>query len=180
MKTRAWAIATAMFVGVAGVTLAQAAPAGSAAPKIRGETVNGKSIELPDAAAGKVTLLILGFSKKAGQETGAWREHVLKDFAGDARFATYSVAVLEDAPAFVRPMIRSGIRSGTPEALRDHMVTTASGEAEWMKVLGASDKDVPYLVLLDPAGHFEWSGSGVFKEQEYAQLKGEVKRVENR
>lgn len=179
MKIRVWA-AAAVLVGSAGVVLGQAAPADSTAPKIHGETVNGKPIELPDAAAGKVTLLILGFSKKAGQGTGAWRERVIKDFGSDAQFTTYTVAVLEDAPAFVRPMIRSGIKSGTPEALRDHMVTTASGEAEWKKFLGASDTAVPYLALLDGEGRLKWSSSGVFNEQEYEQLVSEVKQAENR
>lgn len=35
--------------------------------------------------AEKVTLLIIGASKKGGDRTGVWREHFLADFGSDPR-----------------------------------------------------------------------------------------------
>ena len=66
-----------------------AATPGSEPPKLRGETLDGKAIVLPDAAAGRVALLVIGASKKGGDRTAPWREHFVADFRSNPRrFAT--------------------------------------------------------------------------------------------
>jgi hypothetical protein len=162
----------------AGITTHQTSGPGSDPPKIRGETVNGKPIELPEAATGKTTVLILGFSKQGGQQTGVWQDHLSQDFATDPYFTSYTIAMLEGVPTLFRGMIKSGIRSGTPAPKRDHVVTTVSGEAAWKKFAGVSDSSVPYLVLLDGAGHVRWSGHGLFDQRQYDVLRSAVKNVE--
>ncbi len=167
----------ALLCAVLAASLATAnTPAlGSDPPKIHGETANGKSIELPEAAAGKITLLILGFSKQAGGQTAPWWENASQDFASDPRFTCYTIAVLEDVPALLRGMVKSGIRSGIPAPQRNHMIMTVSGEAAWKKFFAVSDRKVPYLVLLDAGGHVRWSGHGVFERRQYEVLKTAVK-----
>jgi hypothetical protein len=162
------------------VSTPQSPALGSEAPKIHGETLNGKPINLPEAAAGKLTILVLGFSRQGGQKTGLWAKHLSADFATDPLFTSYTVAMLEDAPAMLRGMIRSGIRSGTPVSERDHVVTTASGEAAWKEFLHAAQKDVPYLVLLDSGGKVRWTGHGAFEQQQYEALRTAVKTEEYR
>ena len=132
----------------------------------------------PRPLAGKITVLILGFSKQGGQRTGPWQEHLSQDFANDRHFTSYTIAVLEDVPALFRGMIKSGIRSGTPAAKRDHMVTTVSGESALKKFAAVSDSSVPYLVLLDGSGHARWSGHGQFEQQQYDELRVAVKNLE--
>jgi len=139
-----------------------------------------KPINLPEAAAGKLTILVLGFSRQGGQKTGLWAKHLSADFATDPLFTSYTVAMLEDAPAMLRGMIRSGIRSGTPVSERDHVVTTASGEAAWKEFLHAAQKDIPYLVLLDSGGKVRWTGHGAFEQQQYEALRIAVKTEEYR
>lgn len=149
----------------------------SQTPKIHGETANGKPIELPDAAADKVTLLILGFSKVAGPRAGVWEQHVSDEFGHDPHLAVYSVAMLESVPRLLRGTVKSGIESGTPKAKRDRMVTTFSGEAAWKQFTGAADDKVPYLVLLDGAGKTCWSGHGLFDEKQYEALRTVLKQL---
>jgi hypothetical protein len=141
--------------------------------------VNGNPIELPEAAASKIVVLILGFSKQGGQQTGLWHAHLSQDFANDPHFTSYAIAVLEGDPSLLRGMIKAGIRNGTPVPRRDHMVTTVSGEAAWKKFAGVSDSNIPYLVLLDGAGHVRWSGHGVFEQRQYEGLKVAVKELES-
>jgi hypothetical protein len=162
----------------AGLEWAEAPAFESDPPKIHGETVNGRPIELPEAAAGKIALLLLGFSKQGGEQTGVWEDHVSKDFADDPRFTVYTIAVLEGVPALFRGMVKSGIRSGTPAPKRDRMVTTVSGEAALKKFAGVSDSKIPYLVLLDASGHVRWRGHGPFEQGQYGALKAVVKHME--
>jgi hypothetical protein len=46
---------------------------GSNPPNIHGETLNGEPIELPEAAAGKIAVLILGFSKQGARRHASGR-----------------------------------------------------------------------------------------------------------
>ena len=161
---------TVLLLAATTAVLAQA-PTGSEPPKLRGETLDGKPILLPDAAAGKVTLLVLGASKKGGDRTGAWREHFQADFGSDPRADYFTAALLKNAPAFIRGMIKAGMRSGTPPAARSHVVVCVSDEALWEKYLGLADDALPGVVLLDGSGHVRWSYNGVFEPGRYGALK---------
>jgi hypothetical protein len=166
-----------MFVRVltiaaaATLALAQGPPAGSEPPKLHGETLEGKTIVLPDAAAGKVTMLVLGASRKGGDRTGAWREHFAADFGSNARADYYVAALLQSVPGMIRGMIRSGMRGGTPPAGRSHVVTCASDENAWKKYLAMTDDALPSVLLLDASGRVRWSYNGVFDEARYRDLK---------
>jgi hypothetical protein len=149
----------------------QAALPSSEPPKLRGETLDGKPIVLPDAAARKVTLLVIGASKKGGDRTGVWREHFLADFGSDLHVTYYTAALLEGAPAVFRGMIKAGMRGGTPPAARGHVVISTSDEAIWKKYLDLDDDNLPCVLLLDGSGHVRWKYSGVFEPDRYDTLK---------
>ena len=61
------------------VVLAQSPQAQSPAPALHGETLDGKKVTLAEAGAGRVTLLVVGFSKKAGDATNLWRDRFAAD-----------------------------------------------------------------------------------------------------
>ncbi|HEX4485775.1 MAG TPA: hypothetical protein VH088_05880 [Terriglobales bacterium] len=151
--------------------MAQSPPAGSQPPKLHGQTLGDKPIILPDASAGKVTLLVVSISRRAGERTAPWRERFAADFASDPHVAYYVVALLEDAPSFIRNMIRSAIRKSTPAAQQSHVLTSATGEAAWRKYLDSKDDTQPIVLLLDQTGGLRWSYNGALDSDHYASLK---------
>ncbi|HEY7095668.1 MAG TPA: hypothetical protein VH437_03015 [Terriglobales bacterium] len=78
------------------LVLAQGASPSSEAPKLRGETLDDKSIVLPGDAHGKLVLLVLGTSRKGGERTGPWKDHFIDDFGVNLR-ETYYVCSLAAA-----------------------------------------------------------------------------------
>jgi hypothetical protein len=156
---------------VTALVLAQGAPPGSEPPKLHGETLDGKTIVLPDAAAGKVTLLVFGASKKGGEQTGPWKDHFAADFGSNPQTSYYVAALLQSVPSVFRGVIRSGMRSGTPVAGRAHVLTSASEEAAWKKYLNITDDSLPSVLLLDETGHRLWSYNGAFDPDRYKTLK---------
>lgn len=162
-----------LILGTAVVALGQGAgvQAGSEPPKLRGETLDDQKIVLPDAALGKTTLLVLGFSKKGGERTGAWREHFSTDFDSNPHAAYFVAAMLQNAPAMFRGMIRSSMRAGTPAAARRHVLTSASDEAAWKAYLHVTDDSLPAVLLLDASGRALWSHNGSFDSEHYKDLK---------
>jgi hypothetical protein len=91
-KLAAWSRSLAGMAAVA-LALAHGVPVGSEPPKPHGQTLDGKAILPPDAAVGKVTLLVLGASRKGGERTEPWKDHFVADF-GSKPNATYYVAAL--------------------------------------------------------------------------------------
>jgi hypothetical protein len=170
-----------IVVSAAAVALAQGPPAGSEPPKLHGETLEGKAIVLPDAGAGKVTMIVVGASRKGGDRTGPWKDHFAADFGSNAHADYYVAALLQRVPGMVRGMIRSGMRGGTPPAARSHVLTCASDEDAWKKYLAMSDDSLPSVLLLDASGRVRWSFNGVFDDGRYQGLKSAVTAaLENR
>jgi hypothetical protein len=116
-----------MVIAVAALAFARGPRPGSEPPKLHGETLDGKAIVLPDAAAGKVTLLLLGASKKGGERTDPWKDHFVADFGSNRHTSCYVAASLQSVPSVFRGMIRVGMRGGTPDAARSHVLTSRLG-----------------------------------------------------
>jgi hypothetical protein len=159
------------------MALAQGVPAGSEPPKLRGQTLDGKAIVLPDAAAGKVTLLVLGASRKGGDRTGPWKDHFAADFGSNPNATYYVAALLQGVPGPFRGMIRSGMRSGTPVAAQGHVLTSTSDNDLWKKYLNMRDDALPSVILLDGSGHARWSANGIFDPGQYQTLKQAVEAL---
>lgn len=126
---------------------------------------------LPDAASGKVTLLVLGASRKGGERTGPWKDHFAADFGSNQQTCYYVAALLQRVPATFRGVIRAGMRSGTPATGRAHVLTSASDEAVWKNYLDMKDDSLPSVLLLDETGHLQWSYNGTFDQDHYQSLK---------
>jgi hypothetical protein len=153
------------------LALAQGASPNSELPKLHGQTLDGKSIVLPNDAAGKVTLLVLGASRKGGEQTNPWKEHFIADFGANPQAAYYVAALLQRVPTPFRAVIRTSMRSGTPNAVRSHVLTSASDEDAWKNYLGMGNDSLPGVLLFDESGHALWSHVGVFDVHEYEALK---------
>ena len=162
---------------LASVALSAALACAESLPRLEGETLSKKPIVLPDAAHGKIALLVMGFTKKGGQATGPWQKQFKNDFGADQEYVVYSVAVLEDVPRFIRGMVTSGIRSSTPPSEQDHFVILVRGEQDLKHFVGYSAPDDAYLLVLDAKGEIRWRGHGLFKDEDYEALKNVAKQL---
>jgi hypothetical protein len=122
-------------------------------PKIEGESFAGKKVVLPDAAAGKVAVLVFGFTKASKGPTTAWANKLLAVFGTRPEFVLYQLPVLEDVPRLIRGMVIGGIKKGVPEKRRDHFVAILQREAELKKFVHYNEPDDAYLVVLSRAGN---------------------------
>ena len=157
--------------------LLSAATVAQTLPQTKAQTLSGKEVVLPDVAYGRVTLLIVGFTRKSGTATRAWGERLAKDYSSDARLSTYQLALLEDVPKFMRGFVAGGIRSSVPTAKQDNFVLLFQQEKAWKAFVGFAAPDEAYLLLLDSSGNLAWRTHGVFSETEYNVLRDHVDRL---
>jgi hypothetical protein len=128
-------------------------------PGTAGETLNGQRMVLADAVRGHRAVIVAGFSREAGNESGPWVKAIHAD-AAMAGVPVYTMAMLEGAPGFIRGMIKSGMKKGVPAADQGNFVVMTQDEKAWREYFGvASDKDA-YVVLLDGSGKVIWRGHG--------------------
>jgi hypothetical protein len=148
-------------------------------PKTEGESLAGHTVVLPDAAAGKVAILIFGFTKASKVPTSAWAEKLQANLGSRPDLALYQLPVLEDVPRLFRGMVISGIKKGVAENKRDHFVPIVQGEAELKKLVRYKEPDDAYLIILGRGGHIIQQLHGTPNDENYGQVKSAIESMLN-
>jgi hypothetical protein len=137
----------------------------TAMPMTSGETVSGERMVLAEALQGHTSVLVMSFSREAGNGSNAWARSVRAD-AALGGVMVYQTAMLEAVPGLVRGVIRNSLRKGLTAAEQDNFVILAQDEKLWRSYFGVTaDKD-PYVVLIDAAGQVRWHGHGEARDLE--------------
>ena len=134
-------------------TLAQSLPATA------GESLSGHSVVLAQAVRGHASLVIASFSKEAGSACEEWSKQVHAD-AAMASVTVYQAAELEQAPGFIRGMVKSALRKQVPSAWQDNFVVLTQDGKQWRDYFGVTTDKDPWIVLLDAHGKVLWHGHG--------------------
>ena len=146
-------------------------------PRVEGQSLAGNKVVLPDAAAGKISVLIFGFTRASKTPTSEWAKQIRADFANQPGFDLYQIPVLEDVPRFIRGMVISGIKKGVPENQRDHFVIVVHSEAELKNFVGYKEPDDAYLVIVAQDGKVVQALHGPPEPQAYSRLKETLQKL---
>jgi hypothetical protein len=149
--------------------------AGDPFPQFSGQTITGKTLELPSVTASKPAIVLFSFSHAAGKDSQLWSQHLLKDFPD---VPINSIILLESAPKFVRGMALSGIKGGMSPALQYRAVVLYQDEALWKVRLSVTDEHRVYLILLGTDGRVRWKNNTPFTDGAYIQLQKMVSMLE--
>ena len=156
------------------------AQSASPLPRIEGDSLAGTKVVLPEACAGKVAVLIFGFTKASKSQTSAWASTLSKDAAGQPHFELYQLPVLENVPRLVRSMVISSMRKGVPEDVRDHFIPILQDEAELKKLVHYAEPDDSYLIVLDRSGQITLQRHGAVSEAGISELRAAIGSLLNR
>ena len=153
-------LVVAVFLAMAASLFAQTIP------HMEAETLSGKKIVLPDAAAGHPAVLIVAFSRAGGDASGRWNKQLRQELASDPGLHFFTVAVLQDAPKLVRGMIRHGMRGRVPQDQQDSFALLYMDEDVWKKLVDFSEADDAYVLLADSTGKIHWRIHGKAPDQQ--------------
>ena len=158
----------------AAVALLSSPVAAQQFPRLQEENLAGQQVVLPDAAAGKVAVLVLGFSHASSTPTGVWMKRASAEFGKNPGFVLYQLAVIEEAPRFIRGMIISGMKKGIPETERPFVVPVVHQEAALKTLVGYKAEDDAYIVVLDRGGKVVYQTHGAASDAAYSELRTRV------
>src|SRR5579862_5734053 len=119
-------------------------------PRVEGENLLGEKVTLPDAAAGRPTAIVIGFTHASQKQVKSWGASVQEELP------IYSMAVLEDAPKLVRGMAFRGIKGSVPEEQRGRFLVIYQHEKELKQAAGFDQPDEAYVFLLDKDSAIHW------------------------
>jgi len=142
---------------------------GDTFPYFSGQTVPGKPLELPKAAAGKFALVIFTFGRISGKDGQDWNLHLANDFQSPV--PNYTIIVAESVPQMFRGRALSGIKSGMPQEMQDRAVLLFQDEQRWRRTLGVTNDHRAYVLLLGPNGRVVWKNATTFSELDYGFVK---------
>ena len=107
-------------------------------PRLEAEFLTGRKAVLPDAAAGKVALVMMGFTYDSRFAVEKWAEHVNREFGTNDKVTFFEVPVIGGMGRMAKWFIDSGMRKGTPKELHENVITVYGGADRWKKTMGFS------------------------------------------
>jgi hypothetical protein len=143
---------------------------GGRLPPLAGDLLTGKPGVLPDLAAGRTTLIALGFTYQSRFQVEAWAEKVRSRFGNRPDLGLFEVPMMGSAARLGRWFIDSGMRKNTPPALHGRVMTVYGGNGDWKTRVGFSKPDDAYLVLIDSKGVVRWMGQGAVTDDRVQEL----------
>ena len=150
---------------------------GDLLPALRGEFLTGRAVVLPQAAAGRVALLLLGFSYDSRFAVEAWAGRFRGQYCTDPRVTFYEIPMIGGLAMMGKWFIDGGMRRGTPKDDYERVITVYGGTDLWKQRVAFEDPAVAYLILLDQQGKVVWRHAGNLEEKTYQALSSEVSRL---
>jgi hypothetical protein len=120
-------------------------------PPIQGTAVSGRALHLPKDMEGKVSLLIVGFTRNSSTLAAAWASRFKEDFRPDGDPAVLRLAFLEEVPRIFRGLARSGVERSAGQD-RDEVVPIFESEALYKQLVHYSRPDDAYVLVVDRMG----------------------------
>jgi hypothetical protein len=176
MNRRVLGIIIASVTASAASTVAELA-VGDLLPPLRGEFLTGQTAVLPQAASGRVALLMLGFTYESRFSVESWAKRFRQDFGTEPGVTFFEIPMIGGLARIGKWFIDSGMRRGTPEADRSNVITVYGANDAWRQRVGFHDPKAAYLILIGRRGRVVWRYAGSLDKKPYQQLSAEVLRL---
>ncbi len=146
-------------------------------PAVHGTSFTGVPVNLPQGLAGKVGVLVIGFSQGSRDAVTVWGKRLASDFYDSPTVAYYEMPVLASVPRFMRGFVAGKIKASVSERGKPHFVPLNDHEPEWRSLVHFQAPDDAYLLLVDDHGEVRWRTQGPFTEAGYSALKLQMQKV---
>ena len=151
---------------------------GSVFPSIIGESLDGKSISIPEKTKGKKTLVGMAYSQKAEADLTTWYQPMYDKFIAKVGMFdsfydvnVYFIAMFTGAnQAAYEPALKK-LRSDPNKELFPYIVFYKGDEEPYVGALNMKDKNSPYFFVLDENGKILYATSGSFSEKKMEDIE---------
>lgn len=144
------AAALALALTSCGTTYERRDPSGELFPSVRGQSLDGREVALPEVGAGAPLLLLIGYDQDAQFDIDRW---LLGLAEAGVEVELFEVPTIRGMiPRMISGTIDGGMRRGIPEEDWGLVVTVYEDAAKIAAFTGNRDGLTGRVVLLDDAG----------------------------
>jgi len=152
-------------------------------PDIKGETLEGKVISVPEDTKGKYTLIGMAYSQKSEDELKTWFQPAYSAFIDKSKPSLFEEKY--DVNLYFIPMFTGINKMATETAKKKALqgidkklysnILFYKGELEkYKKELGLNRKDTPYFFVLDKEGKIIYFTEGSYSEEKMNAIEDKI------
>ncbi len=154
-------------------------------PEMIGEKLDGTQLVLPIDLKGKFSLLVLAYSQKAEADLKTWQlplysKFIAKPKAGSTfAFSTYDINLLF-VPMFsgvnqtAEGQAKKKMKAELDLEMQKHFMIFKGNSKLIKEQLSMSEKDLPYLLLLNKEGDIVYKTSGSFSQTKMGGIEDNI------
>lgn len=145
-------------------------------PTVKGKSLSGKEVVLPDDVEGEVIMIGVAFKREAQEMLDSWTHFF--DVLCEGKKDIYELPMIEGSLWKVfSSFIDRGMRSGIPEERYDKVITHYGDVTDVKEKLEIEDVNLGYVFLLDQDGRVLFKGEGHADEEGKEKLLEYIKVV---
>lgn len=154
-------------------------------PAIKGETLEGKIIEIPGDTNDKFTLVGMAYSKKSEADLNTWFEPIYFKFIYKSEKPSLFSSFAYDIHVYFIPMF-TGVKTAAEKTVRRKALKNFDerlfpnilfykGQLKPYKdALDFERKDTPYFFVINKEGKIVYATSGIFTEEKLAEVEASI------
>ncbi|MEO8086925.1 MAG: hypothetical protein ABI763_08905 [Bacteroidota bacterium] len=150
-------------------------------PSFTGETLENKSVTVPDDTKGKYTLLCFAASMKAQEALEGWLDPVYNKFIAKTGLMdefydlhVFFIPVFKGSNASMQGTVKKKFNETAQADIKGHVLFCNSDLAEVSTALHLDNDATPYFFLLDTAGNVIYKTSGAYSEKKFDDLDDKI------
>jgi hypothetical protein len=149
-------------------------------PLLRGESLDGKSVQLP-VGNGKFTVVGIAYSRKAEKDLKDWLNPIYSLFIKNEDPGGMDFAEIYDVNFYFIPIIAgfkkvvNDFKRGTDKAFWPYIIDTRDDDMNAVeRALKPPSDDIPYFYVIDKAGKIVELQSGSYSEAKLEKIEDAV------
>ncbi len=155
------------------------AQTGTQFPDIETERLSDqKTVKLPAAAKGKITLIGIAYSRKSDELLKPWFEPVYTTFVKPEKglftveydVNIYFIGMIRGVAQVAGEKIEKEMREGIDPKLQPYVHLYRGAIGTYKEALKLGQKDLPYFFVLDESGKIIYSTSGAYSEEKLEEV----------
>lgn len=154
-------------------------------PEMQGEKLDDSVISLPNDLAGKYSLLVLAYSQKAESDLKTWESPLFNKFIAKPKandpfaFSTYDINLMF-VPMFTgvnqaaEGQAKKKMKAEINATMQPYFMVFKGNAKDLKETLGMTEKDAPYIYLLDKNGNIVYHTSGAYSQAKLGAIEDKI------
>ena len=140
-------------------------------PTLSAKSLTEQKVVLPQACAGKVTLIMIALKRDSIPQLDPWLKAYDEAFGKNKDYAFYKIPMMKSAFAKqISSMINGKMKKDNPKKLHDNIVTYYGPVEAYIKTLGIADEEKAYVFILDKNGFIKWRSIGTAEQNSIKKM----------